>query len=209
MIQPGEHVSVFGLSGCGKSSLTRQIAGIYPRRLIFDRMREWESVPGSHAVSSFQEFARAYKQVFEQEEFTITFRPRPGSNQDWLLSEVDAILSLVYQVEEKDRQGIVLIFEEAWLYAPHHAMPEWLMEILLTGRKLGISVLANAQRPANVSRTLTSQCRHVFIGQISDARDRQYFRETLGRDIDPPAKYEFWWYRLGQEMILVSSSPLT
>ena len=44
-IKRGEHVIIFGITGCGKSTLTSQVAEIYPRRIIFDRLHQWPVAP--------------------------------------------------------------------------------------------------------------------------------------------------------------------
>lgn len=207
MILPGEHISVFGISGCGKSTLTRKLASVFPRRVIFDRLMEWED--GGEVVSSFEEFAALYKERYEAPRFSIIVRTHPGLDTNDLLDLVDSILALVYQVESHASQGIALVFEEVWLYAPIFNTPPWFNETLLTGRHHKISILGNSQRPASVSKTLISQSRHVFIGQYFESNDRKYFREALGLPLDhaPPAKYAFLWYRHDRPLQTVTVSP--
>lgn len=202
MINPGEHVSIFGMTGCGKSTLTRSLATIYPRRIIFDRMGEWSNA-GLPVCSNFAEFSHLYRQFYQAQEFTILYRPKPGLSQDFLVSDVNQVLALVYQVESQTGRGIALIFEEVWLYAPIHSTPPWLQEISLTGRHYNIAIVANAQRPAHVSKTLVTQSRHVFVGQFFEANDRKYLRDTLG-DLPelqrPPPPGEFIWFRPAQPL---------
>lgn len=207
MINPGEHTIIFGMTGCGKSTLTGQIAGIFRRRIIFDRMQEWkhQNLP---TASSYQQFVSLYQGVHEQEEFTIVYQPSPGQAQEYLLADVNKILSLVYQVEGFGRKGIALIFEEVWLYAPLHAIPVWFQELMLTGRHHRVSVIGNSQRPAHVSKTLVSQARHVFVGQYQEARDKKYFEESFGRIPElarPPEKYTFYWFRPSEKPLLITT----
>lgn len=208
MISLGEHVSIFGITGSGKSTLTRQLAGAFPRRIIFDRMGEWHGEQASAYSSDFASFTAAYEKLHAEPGFTIIFRPRPGLDHEALLHEVNQVLALIYRVEAHAAQGVALIFEEVWLYAPLHSMPPWFQETLLTGRHHRISVVGNSQRPASVSKVFVSQSRHVFVGQYFEARDRKYFEESFGRipALDkPPEKFTFWWFRTAQDPVLVST----
>jgi energy-coupling factor transporter ATP-binding protein EcfA2 len=210
MIYPGEHIAIFGLSGCGKSTLTRQVSTLYDRKIIFDRLGEWSGEAGEF-VHDFNSFAHAYRRCYLLPHFRLIFRPRAGTHGDGLPETCDEIFRLIYTVEQDrqyqarmagqaDPQGLGLILEEAWLYAPNHNVQPWLMENLLTGRHQKISIITNSQRPASVSKILVSQARHVFIGQFFESNDRKYYAECLG-DIpelaNPPGKFEFIWKRVG------------
>lgn len=200
MINPGEHISIFGITGCGKSTLTRQIAGLFNRKVIFDRLAEWNRIPNAVTVPDFAGFKREYQRLYQLDTFTIVVRPPAGTDADALVKLTDNVMNLVYRVEKYHREGIGLIFEEVWLYAPLHNVPPWFRETIFTGRHYKISIVGNAQRPASVSKDFVSQSRHVFIGQFFEARDRKYYRDTLG-DLpeleNPPAKYEFLWTQTG------------
>lgn len=196
MINPGEHVSIFGMTGCGKSTLTRKLSELYSRKIIFDRLIEWND--DYTVCSDFDEFSVLYKQCFEFDEFTIIFRPRAGSETEEITQTTDAILGLIFQIESQESKGIALIFEEVWIYAPLQSCPPWLTQIALTGRHYNVCIIANSQRPAHVSKTLVTQSRHVFIGQFFEANDRKYLFETLGKLEElnsPPPPGEFIWFR--------------
>lgn len=209
MINPGEHVIIFGMTGSGKSTLTEQVTGLFQRRVIFDRLQEWRGrIPGAITVRSFEQFREAYKKVYMLDEFTLVYEPMPGTPQDRLLIDTDNILCLVYQVEAYGKKGLSFIFEEVWLYAPLHGIPEWFQETMLTGRHHRISIVGNSQRPAHVSKTMVSQSRHVFVGQFYESRDKKYFEETFGRIAElanPPEKYHFYWFRPQEKPLLITT----
>lgn len=214
MIEPGQHTTIFGMSGCGKSTLTGKISKLFTRKIIFDRLGEWtiENDGNEHSstVSTYSEFQSIYREFHSFDSFLILIRPRPGMDQEALLTLTNEILSLVYSVETYERQGLAIIFEEVWLYAPLHSIPPWFQETMLTGRHQRISIIANSQRPANVSKTLVSQSRHVFVGQYFEFRDKKYFEECFGRECEivtnPPKRFTFYWLRPDTETLLVSTN---
>lgn len=205
MILPGEHVAIFGMTGSGKSTLTRKVRGLFSRVVIFDRLQEWSA---STPVTDFESFRVAYRALYLEPSFEIVIKPRAGMSTEALLTLTDQVLSLIYQVESHTKKGIGIIFEEVWLYAPIHSIPQWFQETMLTGRHYGISIIGNSQRPASVSKTLVSQARHIFVGQFYEARDRKYFEECFGRipELDnPPQKFNFYWFRPNQKTVLIST----
>lgn len=214
MILPGEHVIIFGMSGSGKSTLTRKISGIFSRMVIFDRLQEWPR--GEVSATDFYSFQKIYREKYLLPEFNIVFQPRPGMHGDELLAVTNQILHLIYSVEKSFHenngysQGIALIFEEVWLYAPIHQTPPFMQEIALTGRHYRISLIGNAQRPASVTKTIVSQARHFFIGQYYESRDAKYYYDTFGDipELDKsPEKFNFYWFRPGQALQLISVNP--
>lgn len=199
MINPGEHVSIFGITNSGKSTLTRQMAQCFPRKIVFDRLNEWET-ENEKTVEDFDSFAEAYEVAFYEPTFTIVVRPQAGLSQGTLSELCNKVMAMVYRCERIEPHGIAIIMEEAWLYAPLMDVPPWLIENLLTGRHYKISLIMNAQRPALISKSMVSQSRHVFIGQFFEANDRKYYRECLGNIPElnrDPERFHFLWFRAG------------
>ena len=206
MIHAGEHSIIFGMTGSGKSTLTRKISTLFLRKIIFDRLREWSGE--GIEVDSYDSFKKVFRELHLSDSFCIVFQPGYGGDSDSLVEETNQILALIFQVESHTQKGIALIFEELWLYAPLHNIPAWFQETMLTGRHHNISVIGNSQRPADVSKTFVSQARHCFVGQFYEYRDRKYFEDTFGRIpelANPPKKFTFYWFRPAEKPLLIST----
>lgn len=206
MISPGEHVCILGLTGCGKSTLTRALALPQRRVLVIDRMHEWDNADPAlndfTFTKDFPSFLAAYKESYA--EVRIVVQPPPGMDGEMLREFADQILYCAYQAERQTRQGLFIVMEEVWLYAPIHGETPMLSEILLTGRKYGISVISNSQKPALVSRTVTGQSRHVLIGQHHDPRDAAFFREF--GVTQSPAKFDWYHFEAGNGLRLIKNT---
>jgi DNA helicase HerA-like ATPase len=214
LIPPGEHIIIFGMTGSGKSSLTRQISEYYARQIIFDRKREWKNVEGTY-VFDFKTFSDAYRSLENQDAFRIVVQFRPGISADEFDTQFGCILNLLHQRESGHGRGLLLLIEEVWLYSSPHYLNDWLKEIILTGRDPAkITLLMNSQRPASVHKDLTSQSQHFFIGQYFDVNDALYFRQVLGESRyklskDLP-KFRFVWFRPGSDTpSLIQTTPLS
>lgn len=208
MISPGEHITIFGITGSGKSTLSKNIAEYFSRIIYFDRLRE-HNYEDAIFVYDYKGFADAYRSCENLSSFKIVIRFRPGLSEEDLERYFESILRLVHTRETNLKLGLLLYIEEVWLYSSPHYLNPWFKEILLTGRHDLISVLSNSQRPASTHRDIPSQSRHIFIGQYHDGRDAQYFREILPNDYKITIalkKYTFVWFRADAEKPITITS---
>lgn len=91
---------------------------------------------------------------------------------------------LLYQIQfwlaEKDRTPFTIVCDEAHLYLPTKdgigvselRAVEVFERIAKEGRKYGVSLLVISQRPADVSRTILSQCNNFLVLRLTNDQDQ-------------------------------------
>jgi DNA helicase HerA-like ATPase len=92
----------------------------------------------------------------------------------------------IYQtVEERKRDPIVLVCEEAHRYVPDRGEAEYaaaqaaVRRIAREGRKYGIGLMLVSQRPADVESTVISQCGTWLVLRLTNAADQQHVARFL------------------------------
>lgn len=190
---------ILGLRGCGKSTLSRYLSETYARKIVFDRVSEWNE-PNHLKCENFGEFRKLYSENFHHDFFTLVFCPRAGTDLELYAMQCGDVLSTVYKVGREGGGGTCLVIEEAQLLAATHSIHPWLFECILTGRHAELAIIANSQRPASLHKALISQATNVFVGQLFEARDMKYLSETFGDEAflaRTLSKGEFLWFRTG------------
>jgi hypothetical protein len=187
------------MRGCGKSSLTRIVASKpkFNRKIVFDLVEEWT---GTHIVRSYQEFSNVWREVFNQDEYTIVVRFNFGTEEKIIQDTAAAIVTLIYKTGRESQLETCIIFEEAQFYFPLNYMHPTFKSLLTTGRHAYINVIANTQRPASIHKLLVSQSPEVYIGKLFEGNDIRYLNESVG-SIAEDARYledlEFLYYQVG------------
>ena len=126
-------------------------------------------------------YAEAYKQGFSLD---FNFR-------EWLADEyeygmlVERILRTLWRVQVNNPRPVLWVLEEAHLIAPQLKTREVLKRVSLIkgiatgGRKFGILLLMGTQRPAELDKTLLSQCYIRFFGKLTERLDRKAVEDYL------------------------------
>lgn len=92
----------------------------------------------------------------------------------------------VYQTqEERKRDPVVLVCEEAHRYVPNKGEAEYasaqnsIKRIAREGRKYGVSLMLVSQRPADIEGTVISQCGTWVVLRLTNASDQQQVSKFL------------------------------
>lgn len=87
--------------------------------------------------------------------------------------------------QERERDPVLLVCEEAHRYVPDEGLAEYgaaqkgIRRIAKEGRKYGIGLMLVSQRPADVERTVLSQCNTWLIMRLTNAADQEHVTRIL------------------------------
>lgn len=105
------------------------------------------------------------------------------------LAAVIARLLFQYKVwqtrEERERDPVLLVCEEAHRYVPNHGQAEYeaaqvaIRRVAREGRKYGIGLMLVSQRPADVESTVLSQCNSWVILRLTNSADQEHVGRFL------------------------------
>lgn len=189
--------TIFGMRGCGKSTLTRMLAEKHPRKIIFDFVEEWE---GTHVATDFNTFANIWREIFNRDEYTILVRFKFGTDAGIIQETASQIAALAYHTGKDGGLRSCLIFEEAQFYFPNAGLHPVFLGLITTGRHAHLDIIANTQRPASVSKLLISQSAEMYIGSLYESNDIKYLSDTVGslaEEARTLQKLSFIYYPVG------------
>lgn len=183
---PGEHVTVIGPTGSGKTHLALELAELRPYILVLAAKRVDPLVAelqakGYHVTADLGEImwtqtrdGEPARPVYSK----VVFWPQTSEN-------VTAAGRLEIQAKafrkamdwaDKTGKWAVLVDETMWL-ADRLRLDKELDALWFQGRTQGLSVIACAQRPSRVPRLAFSQATYLFIGKFGDKRDIETLRD--------------------------------
>lgn len=118
----------------------------------------------------------------------IDFSEVPSDVLPLVIGLVARIIFTVQQWTTKENQHpICLLCDEAHLYIPERTNQDSASELSLKsferiakeGRKYGVSLVVISQRPAEVNRTVLSQCNNFISLRLSNAEDQAVIKRLL------------------------------
>lgn len=118
----------------------------------------------------------------------IDFSEVPSDILPLIIGLVARVVFTVQQWTEKEkRHPISLICDEAHLYIPARTEASAVSEAALNsferiakeGRKYGVGLVVVSQRPAEVNRTVLSQCSNYVAMRLTNAEDQQVIKRLL------------------------------
>lgn len=208
MFSPTDVTVILGQRGCGKSTLGRKIASVYPRLVVIDRLREWGSGDVDFSTDRFDSFALylrdALQKNFPKFRCALQFEVEQVSKE----AVFSQAMRLCYKFGEISRRNLAVLIEEVHHFATPHRVDHWLFESVMTGRHSNQAIICSSQRPASVSKALVSQAHHVFLGQMFERNDIAYVADIIGdASIQLPQLKvgEFLHYQPGKKIVKINN----
>ena len=174
---PSARVTVLGATGSGKSVYLRQAWWPRaPRLLVVDHIGEYAAQLGAVGLDQTLALLREHAHVRtwrlfaglvpeEIDELAAILLPYPNLQASPAL----ALGGMAISVDEVDR---VIGFGAG----------AGLRDLWRRGRHVGLTVFAASQRPANVSKEITSMSDALALLHIHEPSDIDYMRDLLGKD---------------------------
>lgn len=179
----GQHVTLIGKAGCGKTHLALEVAELRPYVVVMTTKRRDPLVTDARA--------KGYALVESLREVPLTDEGRPIWSKVivWpAISEPSEARRQALQARAlreslsvAERQGLwtILLDETMWAY-DMLALRKELDSIWYQSRSSKISLIACAQRPTRVPRLMISNASHLFLWYVSDKRDLESLRDIAG-----------------------------
>ena len=190
------HMALLGVTGSGKSFITREIIRQLQRDtkiICVDFTGEWRKEFDSESIEDFDTINNAITNnkisIIELNDVCNTTQSLEETNKK--LQEI-----FTYAKENENCKKICLVLEEAHTivpettflgdygdYSANKALVNKMSQIALQGRKYNVGLLVLAQRTANVSKTVLTQCNTIVCFQAFDETSFTFLNNYIGKDL--------------------------
>ena len=197
------HMALLGVTGSGKSFLTQKIIEelLQDTKVIcIDFTGEWKKKldPSKYQIISKDDVGTYLDGVDKK---VGVFELPALSNTTDVLKETQSFLENVFNYAKKKYDEnipvkVALVLEEAHTitpetsflgdmgdYSSNKALVNKMTQVALQGRKYGVGLLVIAQRTANVSKTVLTQCNTVICFQAFDETSFTFLGNYVGKDM--------------------------
>ncbi len=179
--QQGEHVTLLGPTGTGKTTLAVQLLhrrqyvvalGTKPKDKTFDHLRSSE---GFKVVDELPKHVRR--------PVRLIVWPKVKNLARATKTKVAAVLRAAMDRAYVSGGWCIFIDELSYVSNTLHLKPE-LEDLWDQGRAMDVSVIGTSQRPRHIPLQAYSAATHLFLWHNPDGRDRDRLGELSGVDTD-------------------------
>lgn len=192
------HTALIGVTGSGKSFLAREILDslkINTKVICIDFTGEWKKEMELLSLNRDN-----LDNFLSSETYEIGLVELPAvSNTVGVIQSTENFISLVFSkakdaYEKNAPLKICLVLEEAHTIVPEGnflGVNDWdskavvnkMGQVALQGRKYGVGLMVLAQRTANVSKTVLTQCNTIICFQAFDETSFTFLGNYIGKDL--------------------------
>lgn len=175
---PGEHVTIIGSSGKGKSNLLNNILPMYPFTAVFATKNSDTTLDRLAAQQNYIILDRWRKLPAKDYPRRIIW-PKSPNLKDLTVKQKAVFEDAVEHIWAEGGQpknnpvGWAIGIDEIWWIAKVLGMEMYVRLLLQQARSAGISLISATQRPANIPTELYSQPTHLFFFLTKDENNLQ------------------------------------
>ena len=197
------HLALIGVTGSGKTFLSLEIIKkllIDTKVICIDFTGEWKKKLETSIVQNTSKIS-VVSYLSNPDKKVGLFELPSLSNTTDVLKETQDFLEAVFnyaktEYDNNTPRKIALVLEEAHTitpetsflgdmgdYSSNKALVNKMTQVALQGRKYGVGLLVIAQRTANVSKTVLTQCNTVICFQAFDETSFTFLGNYVGKDM--------------------------
>ncbi len=159
-IERGEHVSILGETGSGKTFWARDYLSRERRVLVVDTEEGFDFSPKEWPPVSLKWLEHTDVLKNESRNFHLAFRPRDNIE----VEDVEALCALLL----KRGQNLIAYFDEVTDYSSANFCGPWLKKMFRKSRKRRITTMASTQRPSGFNHWFSENSQHVVLFYINE-----------------------------------------
>ena len=188
-----ERGTLVGCTGCGKTTLARELLAPYPCVVAIDpkcMLGSSEENPGGslrgyylcRSPEALAEAAKRYRR--------LQYRTDPEHQN---FEDYDRVYWWLFR-----RRNTMVYTDEVKLVQKGREIPDGMRACVTSGRELGIGMLHATQRPRGIDTRLLTESEHFYVFRLRSRADRQYMAELAeAEEIDLSPVDGHWFYHAG------------
>ena len=155
--------AVCGLSGTGKSTFALRyiVNAVLACRFLFDPEGEFADRLAIRPASQFYDLQRQFIQG------TVVFDPH-GMFPGRLIDAFCFFCDLAFTWSERIEGRKVLVVDEVWKYCKPGSIPDELALVCQTGRKRGLGLMVNTQRPNLLNGSILNEVSEMVCFRLQE-----------------------------------------
>lgn len=170
--EQGQHVTMIGTTGSGKTTLMRQIIGLRSYVVIF-AAKGRDDTMDKFLADGYVKLERWNPDI---DDYIVLWpKIRGAAHRHYQREVFEEAIDSIYR-----SGGWCVVFDEVSYLADTLRMTDHLKFLLQQGRSSGISVIGMTQRPAFIPLAFYDQATHLFLWRDNDHRNLTRVGELAG-----------------------------